>query len=104
MSTKLNLDVRKGDTFSRQPTWRNKASQVGVNLTGATVSGSISKGTTTVPFTCSLIDAANGVFKFMLSAGTTAALELGTYSMELKVTFPDTTVKTLFTGNFVVYA
>lgn len=100
---KLNLDVRKGDTFKRTPTYRVKNTKVGIDLTGATVSGKISKGGVDTAFTCALVTPASGVFEFGLSAAQTALLELGTYAMELKVTFADSTVKTLFTGNFVVY-
>jgi hypothetical protein len=103
MAAKLNQDVRKGDTFSRTPIYRIKATKAPIDLTGATASGSITKGTTVVPFTCAIVDAAGGQFSFGLSSSTTATLEAGTWAMQVKLTFADTTVKTLFTGNFVVY-
>ena len=104
MAGKHNEDVRKGDTFLRTPTYRTKATKEGINLTGATVSGDIKLNGTTVPFVCALVDAAAGRFSFGLSAGTTATLAEGKWAMQLKITFADATVKTLFTGNFVVYA
>ena len=105
MAAKLNQEVRRGDTYSRAPTFRTKIDKVGVNLTGATISGGITSATGVVtPFVCALVDAPNGKFSFGLSAATTATLAVGTYMMELKVTYADTTVQTLFTGNFVVTA
>lgn len=103
MAAKLNQDVRKGDTFARTPIYRVKATKAPIDLTGATASGSITKGSTVVPFTCSIVDGPGGQFSFGLSAVQTAALEVGTWAMQVRLTFADTTVKTLFTGNFVVY-
>lgn len=104
MAAKYNDDVRKGDTFERSPIYRVKATKEGVDLTGCTVSGGITKGTTVVPFHTSILDATGGQFKFWLTNTETAALEVGTWSMDLRITFPGSVVKTIFTGNFVVYA
>jgi hypothetical protein len=105
MAAKLNQEVRKGDTFSRIPTYRTKSDRVGINITGATVSGGITSKTGVVtPFICTIINGPAGQFIFGLTALTTSSLEVGTYAMELKITFADATVQTLFTGNFVVTA
>lgn len=104
MTAKLNQTVRKGDTFLRTPTYRLKSTKEGIDISGSTVSGKIVLDTEEHAFTCTLVDAPNGVFSFGLSAGVTATLKVATYAMELKITFADNTVKTLFTGNFVVTA
>lgn len=104
MAAKLNQDVRKGDTYSRTPTYRLKATKEPIDLSGSAVSGSITKGNVVTPFQCELVDPVNGRFSFGLSALTTSNLEIGTYAMEVRIAFADATVKTLFTGNFVVYA
>lgn len=101
----FNGDVRKGDTYKKVATYRNKKTQVPINITGATVTGKIvDKNGAITTLTCAITDAVNGKFEFGLSAAQTAALVTGKYSWELKITFADNTVKTFFTGQFVVTA
>lgn len=95
MAGKANFSVIKGDTFLRNCTFRNKTTSVPVNLTGATISGKI--GTTSL--TCTITNAASGTFSFGLSPAQTPALTTGINPIEVQVTYADTTVQTLFTGN-----
>lgn len=98
MAGKANFSIKRGDTFLRSCTFRNKTSGTPVNLTGATITGKA--GTTNL--TCSITSAANGQFNFGLSATQTAALKLGVLPIEVQVTYADLTVQTLFSGNLNV--
>ena len=104
MTAKFNDSVRKGDTYQHEPVYRVAATKEPIDITGSTVSGGITKGGVTTPFTCSLVAPTQGKFRFGLSAGTTSTLEVGQYTMELKITLSDNTVKTFFTGTFAVTA
>lgn len=104
MAAKLNRDVKKGDTFQPTFTYRSKITKAPVDLTGATVSGEIKKGQTVVPFSVMMIAPAEGKFRLVLSSATTASLAVGKYDMAVRITFSDMSVKTLFEGQFVVYA
>lgn len=104
MAAKLNRDVKKGDTFQPTLTYRNKISKEPVDLTGATVSGEIKKGNITVPFEVVMLAASEGKFRIVLSSDVTADLAVGKYAMAVRITFTDDSVKTLFEGQFVVYA
>ena len=92
-----NFSVIKGDTFRRTCTFRNKTSGVPVNLTGATIIGKAGGQ----DLTCSLVNAAQGEFKFELSSTQTSNLVVGINKIEVQVTYSDGTVQTLFTGNLV---
>ncbi len=98
MAGKANFSVIRGDTFLRNCTFRNKSTLVPVNLTGATISGKAANLT----LTCTIVNAANGTFTFGLTAAQTPNLELGIQPIEVQVTYADTTVQTLFTGNINV--
>ena len=98
MAGKANFSVIKGDTFSRNCTFRNKTSGTPVNLTGAAISGKAGDLT----LTCSLVNAVNGTFRFGLSAAQTPTLKTGINPIEVQVTYADTTVQTLFNGNLNV--
>jgi hypothetical protein len=93
-----NFSVVKGDTFTRNCTFRNKSTLVPVNLTGATITGKV--GTTSL--TCALTVAASGTFSFGLSSAQTAALTKGINPIEVQVQYSDLTIQTLFSGNLVV--
>ena len=102
MAGKANFSVIKGDTFSKSPTFRRKDTKAPVDLTGATISGKVKQGTNEVALTCALVNASAGQFSFGLSATQTAALPSGVNQIEVQVTYADTTVQTLITGNLVV--
>ena len=92
-----NFSIIKGDTFRRTCTFRNKTSGTPVNLTGATIIGKAGGQ----DLTCSLVNAAQGQFKFELSPSQTTNLAVGINKIEVQVTYSDGTVQTLFTGNLV---
>ena len=92
-----NFSIIKGDTFRRTCTFRNKTSGTPVNLTGATIVGKAGGQ----DLTCSILNAAQGQFKFELSAAQTVNLAVGINTIEVQVTYADGTVQTLFTGNLV---
>lgn len=92
-----NFSIIKGDTFRRTCTFRNKTSGTPVNLTGATIVGRAGGQ----DLTCTIVNAAQGQFKFELSAAQTVNLAVGINTIEAQVTYADGTVQTLFTGNLV---
>lgn len=92
-----NFSIIKGDTFRRTCTFRNKTSGTQVNLTGATIVGKAGGQ----DLNCSLINAAQGQFKFELTSAQTVNLAVGINTIEVQVTYADGTVQTLFTGNLV---
>ena len=98
----VNFEVTKGDTFFKSCTFRNKGTNVPVNLTGAVFSGIVVKGVSSVPLTCAVVSASLGQFSFGLSPAQTALLVAGIYQIQVQVMYADTTVKTLITGNLVV--
>jgi hypothetical protein len=98
MAGKANLSVVKGDTFIRNCTFRNKATQVPVDLTGCTISGIAAS----LPMTCAIVDAVNGKLSFRLSSSQTNAIGKGINKIEVQVTYPDSTVQTIIQGNLVV--
>lgn len=69
--------IEQGATFSRQITWQNEDGSA-VNLSGYTIAGKIRRKPSDVQelvsFTCTVTNAANGVFTFALTAAQTAAL------------------------------
>jgi len=116
MAGTANFSVEKGDTFIRNITFRNKATQVPVNLTGATITGFIEKnGVKVTDLRCGLNDAAIGYFYIMLfhyvynqifpefpATLDSNDLAEGIYQIEVKVEYSDHTIQTLIKGNLVV--
>jgi hypothetical protein len=102
MAGKANFSVIKGDTFSRTPTFRRKNTKAPVDLTGSTISGKVKQGTFEIALTCSVPAPLEGKFTFTLSSAQTATLPTGVCTIEVQVTYPDTTIQTLITGNLVV--
>lgn len=98
MSATYNFTVRGGDTFTHTPILRDKTTQVPINLTGASVAGTVGG----VALTCSITNATAGTFTFGLSPTQTAALKTGTNPYEVILTYADGTVQTLLTGNVVI--
>lgn len=96
-----NFEIIKGDTFLKSVTFRVKGTNSPVVITGATVAGVVKK-TSTTSLTCVIVNGALGQFTFGLSSVQTAALETGINQIEVQITFADSTVKTLITGNLVV--
>ena len=92
-----NFSLIKGDTFLRNCTFRNKTSQVPVDLTGSTISGKVGGQN----LTCVITSATQGQFSFGLSSSVTAILATGINKIEVQVTYADSTVQTLFTGNLI---
>ena len=102
MAGKANFSIIKGDTFTRNCTFKNKSTNTPVNLTGSTVSGKVKTPSGQVDLTCQITNAAAGQFKFGLSSLQTTDLKSGVNLIEVQVTYPDLTVTTLFTGNLNV--
>ncbi len=102
MAGKANSSVYTGDDWIKTATYRIKSSQLPIDLTGATVSGKIQKGSFELPITCVITNAGQGKFKYSLSSTQTAALAIGVYKYEIQVTMPGPVVKTLITGNLNV--
>ena len=102
MAGKANFSVIRGDTFSKSVTMRAKSSGAPRDLTGSTVSGKVKSGTFEISLTCSLTSPTAGQFTFGLSSAQTLTLPIGVNSIEVQITYPDTTVSTLITGNLVV--
>lgn len=98
MAGKANFSVVKGDTFSRNCTFRNKNTLTPVNLTGSIISGFVNE----VPLNCAITNAALGHFIFGLTTIQTSALKSGINKIEIKITYADLTVQTLFSGNLNV--
>lgn len=99
MAGKANFSFIKGDTFTRNCTFKNKTSNTAVNLTGSVISGKIVTSEQTVDLVCSIVNAAAGQFRFSLSASTTASLKSGIAQIEVQITYADNSVQTLFNGN-----
>lgn len=74
---RYDLTIEQGATFSRQVTWQNQDGSA-VNLTGYSIAGKLRRRTSDkqpiVAFTCTVTDAANGIFTFSLTATQTASL------------------------------
>ncbi len=104
MSAKANFSVIKGDTFRKNTTFRHKESKAPIDLTGATITGTVSASTGVVALTCVITNATAGQFKFELSSMQTAALPPGVWPIEVICVYSDTTVQTLISGNLVVEA
>lgn len=98
MAATKNWDTIRGDTWNKVPTYRVKSTGVPIDLTGATVSGQVDG---TVDMVCGT-SVTPGQFHFGLTGTQTAALSAGIHKYSVKITFADTTVKTLLTGNLVV--
>jgi len=76
---KYDFTIEQGATFSRQITWQNEDGTA-VNLTGYTVAGKIKRKVTDaqplISFTCTVTNAASGIFTFSLTAAQTATLPI----------------------------
>ena len=96
MAGKANFGIVKGDTFVRNCGFNNKTTGLPVDLTGCTIAGKVNA----LDLACSITDAVNGKFRFGLSAAQTTGLaKINT--IEVQVTYPDSTVTTLLMGNLV---
>ena len=90
---KYDFKIEQGATFSRQVTWTDSTGTA-INLTGYTVSGKVRKkytdNTPLATFTCTITNAAGGIFTFALTATQTAALvstgvQEGIYDIEASI-------------------
>lgn len=102
MVAKVNFSLVQGDTFSKNSIFRVKGTVTPVDLTGCVISGRVKSGNTYTDLTCTITNAATGAFKFGLSSAQTALLTPGVSTIEVQITFSDSTVSTLFTGNLVI--
>lgn len=77
---KYNFIIEQGATFTRQVTWKD-SSGAAINLTGYTIAGKIRKNysdnVAIATLTCTVTNAASGIFTFSLTATQTAALFAG---------------------------
>lgn len=104
MAATLNQDVKKGYTYKRDVTFKNKASGLPKDLTGHTITGELKKGTTTIPLVITMLDADAGRFRVGLTAETTGGMQLTKYDMVVRILYPDGALEPLYEGQFVVYA
>ena len=123
MAGSANFSVEKGDTFLRTMTYRNKSTQVPVNLSNMTFSAFIEKsGTKVTDIEAWVDDASLGKFSIRLPVASraynpgvpgitppvsaltgTQDLATGIYQIEVKyVDSSNNITKTLIKGNFVV--
>ena len=87
VGAQVNLELRKGAQFSK--TIVHKTNGVVTNLTGYTFASQIrtSGGTLAATLTCTVVNAASGIFSISLSAATIAGLTVGTtYYWDLEST------------------
>lgn len=97
-----NFDVKKGYTFKRTGTYKNKRSSTPIDLTEYEISGEIKKGTTTVPLEVTMVNAVNGVFRIRLGEEVTATLAATDYSMIVRITDPDGDTRPFIEGTMKV--
>lgn len=98
----VDLIIRRGAAFVRTITY--KANGATTDITGYTFAAQIRTvtGTLAATFTCSIVNAANGVFTIGLTGTETATLVAGTqYLWDLEVTIAGATSE-LLRGNVSV--
>lgn len=107
---RYNITVYNGTTFSLAPSWI--INNVPVNLTGYSADMQVRDVSNNLIVEMStangraVITAATGTITFTLTATETSAVNLpaGTYSYDINLTAPDTTVYKILQGVFVVNA
>ena len=75
---RVDIYVRRGDTFRRTLRLRVKASRAPIDISGDSFSGQIRSldRTLLATFTCTITDGPNGEVEILLEATTTAALDV----------------------------
>ena len=100
MAGKVNFSVIKGDTFRRTCTIKSPTGTA-INLTGASISGKAGTVDVKVDLTCTITSAVNGEFKIELSALQTASFQSEINTIEVQITYADSTVSTILSGNLI---
>lgn len=93
-----NFDVKKGYTFKRTGTYKNKKTGLPIDLSNYTISGEIKKGTLVVPFEVTMLDAVAGQFRIRLGEEVTSTLAATTYEMIVRIEDPDGDTRPWFEG------
>lgn len=96
---KANFNVYKGDTFRSNMTLTGP-SGTPINLSGCTITGKAG----TQDFTCTIVNGPLGKFRIELNPTKTALLDEGINVYAVQITYTDTTVQTILTGNLVAEA
>jgi len=112
MSTfNLNLKIDQGATYSKKAVWKSGTPAVPVNLTGCTAKMRVKDkvGSTTVLLELTtenggiVLGGTSGSIEFCkLTAAATSLITWTTGVYDLKIIFPDATVKRKIAGNIVI--
>lgn len=106
MATERNISFYKGDSYFHEVRIKNEANAA-INITGRTYNAQARPGPTStkvvVVFQTEIVNAANGVMRFSLTAGQTDALQPGTYYYDLEEVNQEI-VTTLLSGQMIVMA
>lgn len=97
-----NFDVKKGYTFKRTGTYRNKKEGTPINLTGYELTGEIRKGTLVVPLEITITSLVGGEFRIRLGEEVTSTLAATDYAFIVRIQDPDGDTRPFIEGNMKV--